>query len=119
MIYSIKRFSEEEKQDSGGGLGKKLLVGGALAATAFGTAKTGMLGNKAMTEANQLWAKGGQLLKSQRMVDSGVRGIGKATMKEVQAAGNFTKAETMGIAKNAIKDAAAKYAIPKAPIPTV
>ena len=89
MIYTIRRFSDDEEKKSSG-LGKKLLIGAGLAAGAFGAAKTGILGASAMKSANTLWAKGGNMIGGEfgnKMVQSGATGVGKATsMQSLNAA---------------------------------
>ena len=95
FVLKRKTFSEE-----GMSTGKKLALGAlgaaGLAAGGFAAAKGGAFGVNAMKSANKVWAQGGQLLKNQKMVNSGKTGFTKAIGKE----NNLTSREMVGVRNN-------------------
>lgn len=110
MIYTVKRFSSDDDEKKGSGLGGKLLLGAGLAAGAFGAAKTGMLGSGLMKSANQAWARGGSMIGGKlgnKMIQSGASGVGSATYAKNlgEASKNLAKGQTIttGMKQEALK----------------
>lgn len=79
MIYSVRRFSDDENK-KGSGLGK-LALGAATLAGGLYAGKKGLFGAGIQKSINKGWANVGKTIGSDSMMLSGAQGVGEANAK--------------------------------------
>ena len=83
MIYSVKRFSDEEKKD-GMGLGTKLALGTAAIGGGLLAGRAGMLGARVQKGIGTATASIGNKLGMQSLVKDGASTVGKAAKTQAR-----------------------------------
>lgn len=78
MIYSVKRFSSDDGEKKGMGLGTKLALGGAAIGAGLLAGRAGMLGARVQKGIGTATAAMGQKVGSQRLLQDGANTVGKA-----------------------------------------
>lgn len=79
-IYRIKRFSDDQKQESH--TGRNLLLGAGLTAGALFAGKRGYLGTTAQKAINKGWTRAGKAVGSESMMQSGSKGVATAEARQ-------------------------------------
>ena len=127
-IYSVKRFSDDEKK--GMGLGTKLALGTAAVGGTLLAGRAGMLGARVQKGIGTATAAIGQKVGAQRLVNDGAKTVGNAAKsataasygienatqaKNVLGAQDFltAKQDIQSAGKNATKSFLDKFAIKK------
>ncbi len=78
MIYSVKRFSSDDGEKKGMGLGTKIALGTAAVSAGLLAGRAGMLGARVQKGIGTATAAIGQKVGSQRLLQDGANTVGKA-----------------------------------------